>query len=703
MSVQMEQEISIVPAHLRQFVVEQHYENYTAVNQAVWRFVMRQNKHYLGQRAHHAYLNGLRESGIGIDSIPNIQYMSQCLSRIGWSAVTVDGFIPPEAFMDFQAHRILAIAADIRTLDHVAYTPAPDIIHEAAGHAPIILDQKYRSYLQLIGEVGAKAFSSKADHEVYEAIRLLSIVKEDPTATADQIETAETELERAVKAVTETSEAAMVSRLYWWTVEYGLIGDVKNPAIYGAGLLSSVGESISCMQEDVKKIPFDLETCIQTSYDITKPQPQLFVCRDFDQLIEAVHQLEKQLAFRIGGTYALKKAVESCNTATVVYSSGLQVSGTFSELVYDGNGEAIYLKTAGPTALALNNRELAGHGKEYHNEGFGSPIGRLADMEAPLEELSDSQLADIGIQIGSHADLHFASGIEVRGIVRSVVRENGKILLISLDKCTVTYRDKTLCQAEWGLYDMAVGASIVSAYPGAADKERFQSGTHQPSKLKTKKLQLDVKEQKRNALYKEIRDLRTSLEGNLPDSGLSMPDVEEILVSVDSQLETDFPDDWLLRLEILEIMTEQSILPELQARLGEQLQEAMNKNADLQPLIANGLALLRQERWKERKRMKLTEEENAANLPRIPNWQRLDEKWIQRKYKFPGFLDAMAFVNKVAELAEAADHHPFISIDYKVVTLKMSSWNAGGLTELDFNLAEQFDASYSQSVKGRTP
>ncbi|MFC4767082.1 aromatic amino acid hydroxylase [Effusibacillus consociatus] len=579
-----------VPSHLRQFVVEQHYENYTAVNQAVWRYVMRQNRFFLGKKAHKAYLNGLRESGIGVETIPDIEYMNERLSRIGWGAVTVDGFIPPEAFMDFQAHRILAIAADIRTIDHVAYTPAPDIIHEAAGHAPIILDEKYRSYLQQIGEVGAKAFSSKEDHEVYEAIRLLSIVKEDPTATTDQIKEAEENLERAVKAVTVTSEAAMVSRLYWWTVEYGLIGELHDPLLYGAGLLSSVGESISCLQDDVKKILFSLEACIQTSYDITKPQPQLFVCKDFDQLIEAVHELGQKLAFKIGGTYSLQKALESANTATVVYSSGIQVSGTVTELELDETGEAIYLKTTGPTALAFNNMELPGHGKAYHHEGFGSPIGLLKGIDTPLEQFTDEQLESIGVVTGRNVTLQFASGVKVEGIVNSIIRESGSILLLTLDDSTVTYKGKTLFQSEWGPYDMAVGAAIVSAYPGAADKERFETGTHHPSKLTSRRMEMDEKEQRRNTLYQAIRDLRQCLEGG---SSLSESEIDEIISSVELQGNTHCPEEWLLRLEMLEILSARNILPQRQARLREELEGLMKANGELQQLIENGLALLK--------------------------------------------------------------------------------------------------------------
>lgn len=586
MSVQTKIGIEKVPVHLRQFVVEQQYDNYTPVDQAVWRYVMRQNRNFLGQKAHKAYLGGLRESGIGIESIPNIQFMDEQLSRIGWGAVTVDGFIPPGAFMDFQANRILAIAADIRTLDHVAYTPAPDIIHEAAGHAPIILDATYRQYLQVIGDIGAKAFSSKEDHDVYEAIRQLSIVKEDVNSTEEEVRRAEEGLERAVKAVAKTSEASLVSRLYWWTVEYGLIGDVDNPVIYGAGLLSSVGESISCLQPDVRKIPFSLDACIATDYDITKPQPQLFVCKDFHELMDAAKALGTRLAYAIGGTYSLQKALESSNTATVVYSSGLQVSGTISEIEYDDNQEAVYFKTSGPSALAYHDCELLGHGKEYHYEGFGSPIGMLKDVQTPQEDMTDEQLQETGVVQGEQAVLQFASGVRVEGVVKSVLRIAGKVALISFDDCTVTYGTKTLFQSEWGPYDMAVGASIVSAYPGAADKKRFETGPHQPSSLKTKRPALTQEEQRRNMMYQTIRDLREGL------VGLTEEETEAVVECTMKRLNEYFPDDWLLRLEILELLSEQRISPPKQAEIRADLHRLADEHAELKPLIGNGLALI---------------------------------------------------------------------------------------------------------------
>ncbi|NGQ96274.1 aromatic amino acid hydroxylase [Brevibacillus sp. SYP-B805] len=573
-----------VPVHLKEFVVEQDYERYTPIDHAVWRYVMRQNSSFLGTRAHHAYLDGLKQSGISIERIPNIKEMNECLAQIGWGAVTVNGFIPSVAFFDFQAHGILPIACDIRQYDHIAYTPAPDIIHEAAGHAPIIKDERYRSYLRLFGEIGSKALSTWEDYEVYEAIRHLSIVKEDPEATAEEIQAAEAELEQKLQAVTEISEATRLSRLYWWTVEYGLIGDLENPQIYGAGLLSSVGESMSCLQPHVKKIPFSLEACIETDFDITKPQPQLFVCKDFDQLIEAVQAIARTMAVSVGGTESLQKALRMRQISTSVFSSGLQVSGVLSELLYDGDGEAIYLKTSGPTALAVNSQELPGHGKEYHKEGFGSPIGLLAGEATPLELFDDTRLADYGIIPGETTTLTFASGITVTGNVAYVHREDGKVVLIGFTDCTVAWGDQTLFQPQWGTYDMAVGQKIVSVFAGAADRERFATGTHKPSRLVAKRPTYTDEQLVLHQYYQRVRDLR---EGDTPDD-----DIAQALPEIMSRMDERFPSDWLLRLEMLELLVARNLLTQEQTKLRQQLDDLADRQPENRQLIQNGLALL---------------------------------------------------------------------------------------------------------------
>ncbi|WP_047155200.1 aromatic amino acid hydroxylase [Aneurinibacillus tyrosinisolvens] len=572
-----------IPSHLREFVVKQEYEKYTPINQAVWRYVMRQNRAFLGEKAHSAYIDGLYSTGIDVEAIPRIETMNERLSKFGWSAVTIDGFLSSAAFMDFQAHGILPIATDIRTHEHIAYTPAPDILHEAAGHAPILKDEKYASYVRMIGALGAKAMSTKEDYTLYEAIRLLSMVKEDPEAIKEQIAEAQEQLKKAQAAVTEVSEIQLVSRLYWWTVEYGLIGELEKPEIYGAGLLSSVGESKRCLQPDTKKIPFSLNACVEAGYDITDYQPQLFVCRNFEELIEAVKELETWLVCSRGGLEGLLMAIKSENIATAVYRSGLQVTGTITHLEYGDNDEVIYLQLTGPAALAVENRELEGHGKSYHKDGFGSPIGKLEGEEIPLEDFAEEQMHKWNLHQGEKTSLLFESGIRVTGTVLYVRRHNGKIILIGFENCTVVTDEKTLFHPEWGTYDMAVGASIVSVFSGAADKEKFLAHTDRKSSVSKKRPQWNDRETKLHHLYKSVREAR--------EGRVEREDTEQRLAAVAQALDRDYPEDWLLRLELLEIMTERGIMKEESLHLRQQL-TALAGNPENRELIENGLALL---------------------------------------------------------------------------------------------------------------
>lgn len=572
-----------IPAHLAPFIVEQHYERYTPINQAVWRYVMRQCVHHLKDKAHETYVLGLAATGIGVESIPDVNHMNACLSQFGWGAVTISGVVPTGVFLDFQAHGLLPVSADIRRLEHLAYTPAPDILHETAGHAPIIADPGYAAFLKVFGELGARAFSSKADHVFYEATRKLSIVKEDQAATPETIAAAEAELKAAEAAMTEPSEATQVGRLYWWTVEYGLIGDPAAPKIYGAGLLSSVGESILCLTPRIKKLPFDLETCLHTGFDITTYQPQLFVAESFDQLLEAVETLKGRMAWKRGGTEGLKKALDAGHTGTIVLSSGLQVSGTVGELLTDASGEAVYFRTVGPTALAVDDAELPGHGTATHAEGFGSPIGRLADADQPLEAMDDATLTTRGIVAGRRASLNFASGVVVTGTVTRVWREKGQVALISFADCTVALGDRRLFEPTWGAYDMAVGERVNSVFAGAADKARFDAHIYRPSDMDLPQHPIGEAEQRLQALYAQVRRLREAPPA--PET------LEGELSAVVRALDAGYPKDWLLRLEVLELLQANRLAAPLQARLHEAL-SALKTDAGLAELIENGLSLL---------------------------------------------------------------------------------------------------------------
>lgn len=565
-----------LPKHLMGLVIDQPYSTYTAQDHAVWRYVMRQNVKHLARVAHHSYLEGLKRTGINIDTIPHMYGMNRILSEIGWAAVAVDGFIPPSAFMEFQAHNVLVIAADIRPLNQILYTPAPDIIHEAAGHAPIIADSDYAAYLRLFGHYGSKAFSSKKDYQIYEAIRHLSILKTDPYTPFASIKNAEQILAGLEQLMNEPSEMAQLRNLHWWTVEYGLVGELDQPKIYGAGLLSSIGESFNCLKPHVQKLPYSIEA-VKYNFDITSQQPQLFVTPDFAMLMDVLEEFAKGMALKTGGVSGLLKAVDSGATATAIYNSGLQVCGTFSQVV-SAAGKVEYIKTIGPTMLCYEGKMLPGHGLDCHNDGFGSPVGKLTSHHGSLENLSDNELANSGIIIGQQIDLEFESGVRVVGLLKSITRREGKLLIMTFDQCLVTLLDQTLFLPAWGLYDMGIGEKIVSVYAGPADVEAFGLSYPVPQE-KTHKICHTSTALKLHEIYQQVAAIRNNV--------YNPATIEELWQTVFEK----YPDEWLLVLEIYELLImngSQSLADEVKSHL----EKISGGNPDRHKLINDGIQLL---------------------------------------------------------------------------------------------------------------
>ncbi|MFM6976158.1 MAG: aromatic amino acid hydroxylase [Sphingobacteriaceae bacterium] len=573
-------QVALLPKHLKQFIVEQHYDHYTPVDHAVWRYVMRQNYSYLKDVAYYPYIPGLEQAGLTIEKIPSLQEMNDALGKIGWGAVTVDGFIPPVAFMEYQAYRVLVIAADIRQLNHIEYTPAPDIIHESAGHAPIIGDIAYNQYLSYFGSIGAKAIFSYRDFELYEAIRRLSILKEMPDADAAEISKAEKKVAFCQQNLGEPSEMALLSRLHWWTVEYGLIGTLDDPKIYGAGLLSSIGESATCMQPEVKKIPYTIDA-VNYPFDITKQQPQLFVTPTFQNLIDVLEEFANTMAFRKGGTESMLKAIDCRNVCTSVYSSGLQVSGVFTDVGMDKRNLTSFLKTTGPTALAYDNEQLPGHGKDYHQHGFSSPVGKLKGYDKPLEDWTETELANAGIAKGETVSLTFESGINVKGEVKDYLYKKYKLLVISFDNCTVSdEQGQIYFEPSWGTYDMAVGEYIISVFNGAADKDAYEE-TALVSKTSTHRQEYNEQTIAYHRLFQITRDCR--------EKGV---DAEQLALAWKS-LRANHREDWLCAMEILEIVEQEQILPELAQDVRIYLEMKASAEPEFTKLINDGFYLIK--------------------------------------------------------------------------------------------------------------
>jgi phenylalanine-4-hydroxylase len=523
-----ERTLARLPAHLRRYVVDQEYASYTPRDQAVWRHILRRLRSHLSDKAHPVYLEGLEATGIGMEQIPSLDEMNERLARLGWAAVGVRGFIPPAVFTELQSLGVLAIAADIRTHEHIQYTPAPDIVHESAGHAPIIANARYAEYLKRCGMVGFKAIASVEDQAIFEAIRNLSVVKEDPSATKEEVEHAQARLDAATRSQRYVSESTKASRLYWWTAEYGLVGSLEQPRLYGAGLLSSIGEAEHCLTPAVQKVPLSLG-CADTAYDITRMQPQLFVARDFEHLFQVLEEFEATLAWKRGGDYGLREAWRARSVNHLVLSDGREVTGKVREMIAGAHPVANGLRTAmvlmeGPVLLSRESKALGVPTQGTTLVAFGA--GSLPEHgEFRLELASGLRLE--GFAVGRGEVLH------LRGTLAGRELELPSVARLFLSE---------------GLPSVAGGP----ADPGAWDRwfGELDSFTEGDGEARARARKAEALPPILAALYREVRALRES--GEVPPGQL-----EQL-----SQAAAAFPEDWLLREELAELRASLTEAPE---------------------------------------------------------------------------------------------------------------------------------------------
>ena len=548
-----------IPYHLKKFIVDQEPTKYTPVDQAVWRFVLRQLKNFLSKNAHETYIEGLKKTGITIDEIPSIESISQSLSQFGWKAAPVSGFIPPASFLELQAHKILPIASDMRTLEHLTYTPAPDIVHEAAGHAPMVANDEFRSYLEQYAQVARKAIINQKDLDLYEAIRDLSDIKEHPNATKEEIEASQKRLDQISKNMGKPSEAALLARMAWWTTEYGLIGH-NEPKIYGAGLLSSAGEGKSALSSKTQKIPFSVD-CIMYSYDITEPQPQLFVTDSFSSLSKALEEFSLTMAYKKGGMYGLEIAKDAETANTVEFDSGVQVSGLLVNIL-SNDSNPYYLQFKGPCQISYNEKEIENQGAKRHAEGFGCPVGKIKSQ-------NDNKIV-------------WESGVILEGQEINAVKKDSKTLIRTYKNCTVKHGDQILFDPSWGEYDLVLGEKVVSVFGGAADKEAYGEFKDFVAKKIPEKKYTDS-QKNLFSLYQKVRDLRKNIQSNT--------NIENDLAKIISELTEKHSKDWLLKLEILELSHKLKTKPSWADTVEKELLNRSQVNDEISHFILEGLKL----------------------------------------------------------------------------------------------------------------
>ena len=319
-------------------------------------------------------------------------------------------------------------------------------------------------------------------------------------------------------------------------------------------------------------------------------QPQLFVTPDFAHLTDVLEQFAGDMAFKVGGKDGLDKAVECRNLSTYVYSSGLQVSGVVSECLTDENDQPILVRTTGPTQLVISNKELLKNSRERYHDGFVSPVGNLAGCERSIELMTDADLDKLGLVVGNSCELTFASGVRANGKLSSIVRRENKIVILSFKGCRLSHDGRLLIDSGSESFDLAVGESIVSVFGGAADKDAYEQISLVPRE-RTIRSELTDKEIRLQKLYARVRELRASESSN----GLKrQEEIRKIrnIRNIWAEHQTDHSHDWLLPMEMLEIVSKNSEQNGLDREFRSFLKSRASDNQELANLIKRGLALI---------------------------------------------------------------------------------------------------------------
>ncbi|HEV7288265.1 phenylalanine 4-monooxygenase [Sphingomonas sp.] len=225
------------------WTIPQNWDAFTAEDHAVWDTLYERQIKLLPGRASKAFLRGLDLLKLSESGIPNFEDLSERLMKAtGWQVVAVPGLVPDDVFFDHMANRRFVAGNFIRRADQLDYLQEPDVFHDVFGHVPLLADPVFADYMEAYGRGGLRAL--------------------------------------------EHGALKQLSRLYWYTVEFGLIQEDDDLRIYGAGIVSSYGESRFALDSDSpNRIGFDLKRVMRTNYRIDDFQQNYFVIPSFDELL----------------------------------------------------------------------------------------------------------------------------------------------------------------------------------------------------------------------------------------------------------------------------------------------------------------------------------------------------------------------------------------------------------------------------------
>ena len=236
------------------YLIEQDWAAYTPEQHAIWRELVLRRMPQLEQHASSVYLDGFEQIGLQADALPDLHAVSARLQpRTGWNSTAVSGFLPADAFFEMLAARKFPTTTWIRSRDAMEYTPEPDIFHDVFGHVPMHAHPVFADFLEHYGKVCAE-LSNQED------------------------------LER-------------MGRLFWFTVEFGVIREKGEIKVYGSGLISSHGECTQVIERanGLEIREFDLKKVLDTVVDVSKMQPVLYAIESFEQIYEATKEAEARL------------------------------------------------------------------------------------------------------------------------------------------------------------------------------------------------------------------------------------------------------------------------------------------------------------------------------------------------------------------------------------------------------------------------
>jgi phenylalanine-4-hydroxylase len=267
------------PPHRTDWTIDQNWETYTAAEHAVWRTLYERQAKLLPGRACDEFLAGMAALPIGAAAIPDFRRLSEVLMRrTGWQVVAVPGQVPPEVFFEHLANRRFPAGQFIRRPDQLDYIEEPDVFHDVFGHVPMLMHPVLADYLQAYGKGGLRA---------------------QRLGALDQL-----------------------SRVYWFTVEFGLVAQPDGLRIYGAGIVSSFAETRFALEDrSPNRLSFNLSRVMRTRYRIDDFQESYFV-------LDTLHDLLHLADIDFAPLYETAKAAPEIDPGDVLPDDRIVARGT---------------------------------------------------------------------------------------------------------------------------------------------------------------------------------------------------------------------------------------------------------------------------------------------------------------------------------------------------------------------------------------